>query len=137
MTSIQLTKPKHSSVLRIDQKITICVLADRHFRIQSGMQSDTLMMDAVRLAVINLIPPSLLFRYVVSTPLKLSPEASDEFALLVNQPVALQVELGRVGRRHMDHLVNALKQAALENICIDHLRTDGDIVWVPAVTSLP
>lgn len=97
-------------------------------------QATLLQMDAVRMAVLDLVSPALLFRHVLSVPLKIS---ADEYALLVDQPVAMEAELGQLGRRHLACLVEELKHAASLNLHPDHLRTDGESVWVPTILGVP
>lgn len=99
------------------------------------MFSEPFLMDAVRLATIHLVSPSLLFSYVVSMPMKSSPESTDEYALLISEPVVLQVELGQIGERHRARLFQVLRQSAFAGLYPDHLRTDGDSVWAPTSVS--
>ena len=95
------------------------------------MKDITFHMDAVQLSALHRLPPEALFPDVLSMPLKVPTWGADEYALLVEWPVTVEVELGHFGNKHISCLFSRLENCPSVALRPIHLRTDGVSVWGP------
>ncbi len=53
-----------------------------------------------------------------------------QYAILVSEPLVVEIELGLTGSSHIDLLFQFLTRCGTENVP-KHCRTDGVRVWLP------
>jgi hypothetical protein len=91
---------------------------------------DGLEVEAVLLTALPNARPDQIFCHVLSIP-KACPACGDLWALLLNKPLTLEVELGEVGTQHLALLEKAMVEECACEKSATHLRTDGKTVWLP------
>jgi hypothetical protein len=92
----------------------------------------TFELDAVLLDALSEIPSTLLLRHVLSMPWAHPLNKRYQYALMVSEPLAVEIELGLVGAAHLELLFQFLKTCGTQNIP-RHCRTDGTEVWMPGL----
>ena len=88
-------------------------------------------MDAVRLDRLSDLRGDLRLPYVLSTPWACPGYCSASYALLVNIRVVFDIEMGKLGQKHLACLAEAMKSLCNAGRQLIHLRTDGHTVWEP------
>jgi hypothetical protein len=89
-----------------------------------------LQLEAVRFNSLITTPVSQIFSYVISMPV-LCPGCRVPWAVLVNEPHTLEIELGLIGKRHIELLTEAMMESCKSKDGGHHFRTDGMRVWQP------
>jgi hypothetical protein len=87
-------------------------------------------MDAVRLDAIATVDPKLMFAHVLSMPYACPRDGRLEFVLTSNSPNTLAIEVGQIGRKHLDCLRIFLEAHCGDTSAPIHIRTNGETVWV-------
>lgn len=98
------------------------------------MHVEQFLMDAIKLSALQFLDNEDRFTHVLSLPLRVSNQDSDEYALLVDKPIALDIEMGRSGKSHLRCIQAMLKELSTAGVYPDHLRTDGNSAWVVSIT---
>ena len=83
--------------------------------------------EAVRLDQLHLVDPSLLFSFVLSNPVICS--CRKAWAILLDQPLVVEYELGLLEGQHSSLLASAMKTDCSAGHPFSFYRTDGITIW--------
>ena len=86
--------------------------------------------DAIRYEEVVGADSSNLLPHVLSMPRRCP--CGDTWMILLDEPCALEVELGNAGQTHLALLLEAMQKDCTDHKERNHLRTDGEKVWFPA-----
>jgi hypothetical protein len=80
--------------------------------------------DATKLKAGEMLP------YVLPMPRRCP--CGDAWMILLDEPLALEVEVGSAGQTHLTLLQQAMQKNCSNHKEVNHLRTDGTRVWTEA-----
>ena len=87
-------------------------------------------MDAISMDLLATVDAALRFPYVLSNVWACPGSCGKSYALMIDAPVALEVEMGIIGQKHLACLAASMKSFCTKEQPQAHLRTDGETVWV-------
>ena len=93
------------------------------------MPAHPLLMDAVRVDTLQELVPEELLPYVLYNPWSCPGWCEQNFALLINKPVELEITRGLLGRDHLKVLQIHMERLCTEETPCTHVRTDGVLAW--------
>jgi hypothetical protein len=87
-----------------------------------------MIVEAVLYEHAHKLPAGQLLPFVLSMPRQCP--CGDVWMILLDEPRVLEVELGSMGQKHLELLEESMKKDCSGHQEADHLRTDGQKVWI-------